>query len=230
MLKAKGTSQFDRLCSKMPENALTELLKHHMARPADRAFKKAGLHVEKLEHALQLLNVYLPRVVLVNNAEDLVDQASLFLQNAARASVEEPGVFSLEQNIQEELTGQMPNPELRSSSPNKEKHACLELTPSNTNYSHVFSTPSGAPVSVCGRWTSIFCRAAAADVGQIRGERHSCRGFLFGHHLAERFFDLIGVSGDVSPWVTAKIWAYLSTAAGAASVKATQTLKAGAGW
>lgn len=128
LLKAKGTSQFDRLCSKMPENALTELLKHHMARPADRAFKKAGLHVEKLEHALQLLNVYLPRVVLVNNAEDLVDQASLFLQNAARASVEEPGVFSLEQNIQEELTGQMPNPELRSSSPNKEKHACLELT------------------------------------------------------------------------------------------------------
>lgn len=43
-----------------------------------------------------LLNVHLPRVVLVHDAEDFVDQTAFLLQDAA-TSVENPTVFSWDQ-------------------------------------------------------------------------------------------------------------------------------------
>ena len=64
--------------------------------PADRALQEARLHVEEAEHALELLDVHLPAVVLIHDAEDLVDQAPLLLQDASRRGVEEPRVLASE--------------------------------------------------------------------------------------------------------------------------------------
>ena len=62
--------------------------------PADGALQEGGLHVEEPEHALELLDVHLPTVVLVHDAEDLVDQPALLLQHAAGGGVEEPRVLA----------------------------------------------------------------------------------------------------------------------------------------
>mmetsp|Transcript_139871 Transcript_139871/g.446280 ORF Transcript_139871/g.446280 Transcript_139871/m.446280 type:complete len:206 (+) Transcript_139871:172-789(+) len=54
--------------------------------PRDRTGQVVGIHTEQLEHLLQLLHVYGPRVVLVDNAEHLLDQPLLVVDDAdARA-------------------------------------------------------------------------------------------------------------------------------------------------